>query len=95
MSVHPDISTIFPEYLFWDSDMRKLDLELDQEFIIPRALYMTNARTFDANISQLEEYYSVSQIITALKSTKENISNEVCRMVAQRYHIPTFQRFSH
>lgn len=95
MRAHPDISSIFPEYLFWDSDMSKLDLELDQEFIIPRALYMTNARSFDANISQLEQYYSISQIVTALKSTKENISNEVCKMVAQRYQIPAFKRFSH
>lgn len=71
-----------------------LDAESDQDIIIPRALYMTNSSSFNADISKLEGIYSPSEIIRNLKATKELISNEVCKMVAKRYFIPIFHRFS-
>lgn len=71
-----------------------LDLQHDQDIIIPRALFMTNKNTFIEDIEKLENIYSSVDIIRNLKATKERISNEVCQMVADRYAIPTFRRYS-
>jgi hypothetical protein len=75
-------------------DYTLLDADKDQDIIIPRALYMTNFSSFNADIAKLETLYSSEQIITVLKATKERISNEVCEMVSKRYSIPVFHRFS-
>lgn len=88
-----DISRIFPKFLFWDVEYEKLDLKKDKDLIIPRALYATTGITFEEDISKLEKLYSKAQIVKQLKQTKERISNEVCRMVADRYRIDSFTRF--
>lgn len=87
------ISALFPDYLFWDVNINNLDPEKDKDFIIPRALYMTDRNSFDSDIKKLESIYPSSQIITQLRNTKEKISNEVCELVAKRYSIPIFHRF--
>jgi len=87
------ILAIFPEYLFWDVNVNSLDIKRDQDFIIPRALYMTNKDSFDTDIKRLESIYSSNQIVEHLKNTKEKISNEVCELVAKRYSVPVFHRF--
>ena len=87
------IASLFPEYLFWDVNMNNLDVERDKDFIIPRALYMTDENSFDNDIKKLESIYPSKQIITYLKNTKEKISNKVCELVAHRYSIPVFHRF--
>ncbi|RDC55660.1 hypothetical protein DU508_15415 [Pedobacter chinensis] len=89
-----NISNIFPNYLFWDMDMNKLDFKKDKDIIIPRALFATNSDTFDEDILRLEKIYDKLDIIKELKSTKEKISNQVCSMIAERYHIPSFSRYS-
>jgi hypothetical protein len=88
-----DISTLFPQHLFWDVDTRKLDVERDSELIISRALYMTNEKSFPEDIAKLEQLYSSRKIIEKLQNTKEKISNIICKMVAERYSIPPFYRF--
>ncbi len=88
------ISSVFPKHLFWDVKWELLDAEQDQDLIIPRALYMTNERSFNDDIEKLERIYSNMEIVENLKITKERISNQVCEMVAQRYHIPVFHRYS-
>ena len=88
-----NIAELFPKYLFWDVDSNKLDVQRDSALIIPRALYMTSKDSFSTDIAKLEQLYSSKQIVKQLKSTKEKISNEVCRMVAERYSIPRFSRF--
>ncbi|GGH82733.1 hypothetical protein GCM10011379_57060 [Filimonas zeae] len=75
--------------------MDKLDAQRDKNFIIPRALYASDSLTFKVDIQKLENIYTHSEITDALKNTTELISNEVCRLVAERYHIELFQRFSH
>ena len=90
-----NISSIFPKHLFWDVKLELLDAERDQSLIIPRALYMTNEQTFNDDIAKLEMIYSSDEIVRNLKSTKEKISNRVCEMVADRYHVPLFHRYSH
>lgn len=89
------ISSVFPKHLFWNVKLEQLDAELDQDLIIPRALFMTNEKSFAADIEKLELIYSSTEIIGILKTTKERISNKVCEMVADRYHVPTFYRYSH
>ena len=87
------ISSIFPKYLFCDMDYESLDFQRDKDIVIPRALYFTNKNTFENDIRKLESFYSSSQILAQLKTSKELISNEVCRLVAGRYSVPYFTDF--
>jgi len=89
-----NIADIFPKYLFWDMDYSKLDIVKDKAIIIPRALYATTFETFESDIKLLESLYSTSDIIKYLKQTTENISNNVCLKVAERYNIESFKRFA-
>ena len=74
-------------------DINSLSIEQDKEFIIPRVLMIADNDNFDLNIQLLERLYNSEEIYTALKRTKERISNDVCRMVAERYDKPTFLRY--
>jgi hypothetical protein len=87
------ISDILPKYLFWDMNIDTLDLKKDKDIIIPRALFVTTPDTFSSDIKELEKIYSRTEIVEELKYTKERISNKVCSMVSERYHIPAFARF--
>ncbi len=88
-----NIAATFPKELFWDVNMSRLDIQEDKDLIIPRALYATTENTFPEDISRLERLYKRSEIVEELKSTKERISNKVCTMVAQRYHVKHFSRY--
>ena len=88
-----NIANIFPKELFWDVNPSQLDVEVDKDLIIPRALYATTENTFAEDISRLERLYKRTEIVDELKSTKERISNKVCTMVARRYHIKHFSRY--
>jgi hypothetical protein len=94
MKEQTDILQQFPKSAFWDVDPKQLDLQADSDFIIPRALFMTTQDTFDIDIHKLENVYTHQQIIHALQTTRERISNTVCRLAAAHYHIPSFARFS-
>lgn len=88
-----NIAKVFPKHLFWDMDQSALDFDRDQDIIIPRALFATTPETFETDIATLENLYSRKQILKHLKTTKERISNEVCRLVAHRYDVDIFFRF--
>lgn len=88
-----NISNLFSKHLFWDVDIKNLDVQRDSELIIPRALYMTTEMSFPQDIARLEQLYTSTEIIDRLKNTKEKISNIVCEMVANRYSISPFYRF--
>jgi hypothetical protein len=88
-----NIATIFPKHLFWDMDYNKLNLKTDFDIIIPRALYATTKETFDQDIEKLEQFYTKELIIEQLRNTKELISNQVCKLVSERYNIEIFYRF--
>jgi len=89
-----NIAVIFPKHLFWDMDHSKLNLSRDKDIIIPRALYATTPDTFETDIKKLEDLYSSKMIVKYLKQTTENISNKVCLLVAKRYNVEPFVRFS-
>lgn len=74
-------------------DLNTLSLSKDKDIIIPRALFATTQETFSTDIARLEQFYSKTQILKYLKTTKERISNEVCALVAMRYNVPIFARF--
>ena len=93
MDKQQNIASIFPKHLFWDVDMSKLDLQKDKDLIIPRALFATTESTFSRDITRLESLYSQEEILTVLKTTKELISNNVCKWVADRYAGNGFERF--
>ena len=88
-----NIADILPKDLFWDVNPSNLDIQEDKDLIIPRALYATTEDTFSKDISRLEQLYKRSEIVEELRSTKERISNKVCMMVAQRYHVKYFSRY--
>jgi hypothetical protein len=88
------ISSVFPKHLFWDMRIEHLDAQRDIDLIIPRALFATKPSTFEDDIRKLENIYTNDEIVSHLKATKEHISNKVCELVAERYHIPVFHRFS-
>lgn len=94
MKARPSISEVFPPYLFWDMDYHALDVQKDKDIIIPRALFATTPDTFPADISKLESFYKKEQIISVLRNTRERVSNKICAMVAERYHIAAFARFA-
>jgi hypothetical protein len=75
-------------------DYSQLNADRDKDIIIPRALYFTDRRSFNADIARLETLYKPQEILIQLQNTKELISNEVCTMVAERYHVPPFRRLS-
>ena len=95
MKKRVDLSQIFPKHVFWDADLRQLDIQRDKCLIIPRALFATDERNFETNIQKLENLYPKETILVILQNTTENISDSVCEMVADRYHVPTFYRYSH
>ena len=88
------INQLFPKHLFWDVDMARLDIDKDRDLITPRALIATTPSTFTTDIAKLETLYSKAAIARELKVTKEKVSNQVCRLVARRYHVKQFARFS-
>ena len=86
--------TFLPNHLFWDIDVNKLSIKGDKNTIIPRMLFSTTKDSFETEITILEKMYSTDEIIESLTHTKERISNEVCRLVADRYTIKPFKRYS-
>jgi len=86
--------TFLPNHLFWDIDVNKLSIKSDKNTIIPRMLFSTTKDSFETEITILEKMYSKDEIIESLIHTKERISNEVCRLVADRYTIKPFKRYS-
>ena len=88
------INQLFPKHVFWVVDMSCLDIDKDRDLIIPRALIATTPSTFTTDIAKLEMLYSKAAIARELKTTKERVSNQVCRLVARRYHVKQFSRFS-
>lgn len=94
MTSEVHIDQLFPKHLFWDVDMSFLDIDKDRDLIIPRALIATTASTFTTDIARLEALYSKAAIARELQTTKEKVSNQVCRLVARRYHVKQFPRFS-
>jgi len=89
-----DIASIFPKHLFCDMDYNKLNLSRDKEIIIPRALYATTPDTFEEDIKKLKNLYSSKMIVKYLKQTTKNVSNKICLLVAKRYNVEPFVRFS-
>ena len=84
----------FPKHLFWDMDPSRLSVKRDKAIIIPRALFATSKSSFEKDIQKLEKLYSKNEIVSILKTTKEYISNnEVCELVATRYHTKPFYRY--
>lgn len=74
-------------------DVNKLSVKRDKKVIIPRMLLATNEKTFKQDIVTVEKVYTANEIYRVLKNTKERISNQVCKMVAERYNKPTFLRY--
>ena len=93
MKTTNNIAILLPKQVFWDMDMNKLSSEKDKEIIIPRAVLATTTDTFTKDIAILEKFYTPLEIYNTLKSTKERISNSVCRMVSEHYKMPLFLRY--
>jgi site-specific recombinase XerD len=75
-------------------DTNRLSIKRDKNIIIPRALYSTTKESFEQDIKVLEEYYCREDILQVLRLTKENISNQVCELISQRYNTKPFYRYA-
>jgi len=95
MNTTVNIASILPKHLFWDVDVNNLSIENDKELIIPRMLMATTENSFVHDIEIIEDVYAPKEIYAVLKNTKERISNQVCKKVAQRYHKKAFLRYSY
>jgi hypothetical protein len=89
-----NIAEILPRESFWDIRFDQLHADRDRALIVPRALYFTTPQTFDRDIERLEKIYNKTEILKELKSTKELLSNKLLALVASRYHVPVFSRFT-
>lgn len=89
-----NIEEILPRESFWDIRVDQLNADRDRALIVPRALYFTTPQTFDRDIKRLEKIYNKTEILKELKSTKEPLSNKLLALVASRYHVPVFKRFT-
>lgn len=87
MNEIPTIADLFPPHLFWDLDVHSLNVVEDKSIIIPRALYFTNKSTFPVDIARLEQLYTPSEIVHELRHTHTLISNEVRKLVAERFNV--------
>ncbi len=85
----PDFSKFFFKRYFWDTDMSRLHLEWDKDFIIVRGL-LGNEDSFEENISKLERFYSKNDIVQALRTTGELIDEKACFRLANRYGLEKF-----
>jgi len=74
--------------------IEQLDAERDMAVIVPRALYFTTPKTFNNDIERLEKIYNKNEILRQLKTTKEPLSNKLMALVANRYHVAAFNRFT-
>ena len=88
------IQDILSKESFCDVKFDQLDADRDRSLIVPRALYFTTPQTFDRDIKQLEKIYNKTEILKELKSTKESLSNQLLALVASRYQVPVFNRFT-
>lgn len=95
MKKNVNITEILPKESFWDMKFDQLKADRDKSLIVARALYFTTPQTFDRDIERLERIYSKTEILHELKSTKELLSNKLLALVASRYHVPAFNRFTH
>jgi len=94
MSRNQKVADIFPDHLFWDLDLSKLEVSKDKDIIVPRALYFTDDQSFEHDIKALESIYSRDLILKTLQHTDELISNAVCALIAKRYNNSKFKRFA-
>ena len=92
MKASINIAKIFPKHLFWDVDPAELDVQLDRDLIIPRALFATTEKISENDIELLETLYKRTEIVQELQSTPERISNAVCTLVAKLYRPKHFFR---
>lgn len=95
MKKRVNILEILPRESFWDIAFDQLNADRDRSLIVPRALYFTTPQTFDRDIERLEKIYDKMEILHELKSTKQPLSNKLLALVASRYQVPVFYRFTH
>jgi len=79
------VTSYIPSYCFWDINTNTLDATEDKSFIIPRALYFTDKKSFKKDIEILEKLYSKNEIISELNSTNEIINSSILPLIAKRY----------
>ncbi|TDS56531.1 DUF6922 domain-containing protein [Myroides indicus] len=83
-----------PSYVFWDTDVAKINAQIDYALIIARVLMFSDSSNYEENILLLEDIYSPETIIKVITFTKERIPDEVCALTSKRYSIPVKSKFS-
>lgn len=83
-----------PNYIFWDMDVTKLNIDRDRDVIISRVLMFSDVSNFNKHIAFLESLYKKETIKSVVATSNERISDEVCSLTSKRYHISITSKFN-
>ncbi|WP_373283991.1 DUF6922 domain-containing protein [Psychroflexus planctonicus] len=94
MNLTKNILRNIPNYYFWDLDVSKLDIQKDCHVIISRILMFSDYSNYNKNILFLEDLYCKETIQRVLSNTFERIPDDICQLLAKRYHIRVKSKFN-
>ncbi|WP_394799684.1 DUF6922 domain-containing protein [Flavobacterium amniphilum] len=83
-----------PNYVFWDLDMNKLNIQEDYDVIISRILMFSDLSNITENLLFLENIYTKEIIKKVAISSTERISDEICSVTSKRYNISIKSKFN-
>ncbi|POR30639.1 hypothetical protein BWK58_01245 [Flavobacterium columnare] len=83
-----------PNYVFWDLDVSKLNIQKDSNVIISRILMFSDFSNFGDNILFLESLYTEETIKRVITASTERIPDEICSLTSKRYNVPIKSKFN-
>lgn len=83
-----------PNYVFWDLDVTKLNIQKDSDVVISRILMFSDFSNYSDNILFLESLYTEETIKSVIIASTERISDEICSLISKRYNLPIKSKFN-
>ncbi len=83
-----------PNYIFWDLDVTKLNIQRDSDVIISRILMFSDFSNYSDNILLLESLYTEETIKRTIIASTDRISDEICSLTSKRYNLPIKSKFN-
>lgn len=71
------------EYLFWDTDISKIDYEKNARHVIERVVTMGQLSDWQ----EMQKYYSKEQIVSSVKRSR-NLDPKTLALLSAYYNIP-------
>lgn len=83
-----------PNYVFWDLDVTKLNIQKDSYVVISRILMFSDLSNYSDNILFLESLYTEEIIKKVIIDSTERIPDEICSLTSKRYNLPIKSKFN-